>query len=179
MAEDNVKDKLVLPQEIYNRIMDIVASTPRGLETGVTLFGLSVGDKATHVVLAVAGPGKKATHESGHYSGDEEHANAMYETLHRAMPQIRWLGELHVHPKGMTWLSRGDRRTVKQILTGTDETLHPEEFIAGVMQRHRDSVDIYPVHFTRTCLDGKSLKVCVVDTHALVVEDARRKGAEK
>src|SRR2546425_8797413 len=94
------------------------------------------------------------------------------------MSGIRWLGELHAHPRGMTWLSGGDRRTVKQILTGNDDTLHPHEFIAGVMQRRNGTVDIYPFCFTRECLEGKPLEVHIVDSRAPVVHQARLKGIQ-
>src|SRR5439155_18059247 len=161
--------KLVIPKNVFNQIVSSVLETPEGLETGVTLFGTSlevnsapdrettVSDSA-YVVLAVAGPGKRATHEPAHYSGDDGHANEVYDALRSAVPGIRWLGELHAHPRGMTWLSGGDRRTVKQILTGNDDTLHPHEFIAGVMQSQDSGVGIYPFHFTRDCLEGKPLE---------------------
>src|SRR5439155_14315965 len=166
-----------------------VLETSEGLETGVTLFGTSlevnsapdrettVSDSAD-VVLAVAGPGKRATHQPAHYSGDDGHANEIYEALRSAMPGTRWLGELHVHPRGMTWLSGGDRRTVKQILTGDDDTLHPDEFIAGVMQRRNGTVDIYPFHFTRQCLEGNGMELFIVDSDAPVVHQARLKGIQ-
>src|SRR2546425_1859085 len=129
--------KLLIPKHVLRRIVSSVLETPDGFETGVTLFGMPLEGTpdVQYAVLAIAGPGRRATHEPAHYSGDENHANEIYESLTSAMPGICWLGELHVHPRGMTWLSGGDLRTVRQILTGTDETLHPEEFIAGVMQR--------------------------------------------
>src|SRR6266404_7824983 len=128
---------LVIPRNVFDEIVRSVSGTPRGCETGVTLFGASsegVPD-AHYIVLAIAGPGRRATHEPAHYSGDENHANDIHDALRSALPGIRWLGELHVHPRGMTWLSRGDLRTVRHLLTGIDETLHPDEFIAGIMQR--------------------------------------------
>ena len=152
--------KLSIPKSVFDQIVSSVLETPEGLETGVTLFGTSLAEipaldqKATQpdsgwVVLAIAGPGKRATHQPAHYSGDDRHANEIYDALRSAMPGIHWLGELHAHPRGMTWLSGGDRRTVKQILTGNDDTLHPHEFIAGVMQRRNGTIDIYSYHFTR------------------------------
>src|SRR6266700_2433850 len=123
--------KLLIPKKVFDQIVFSVLETPEELETGVTLFGTSLAgvhaldQKTTQpdsgwIVLAIAGPGKRATHEPAHYSGDDGHANAVYDALRSAMPGIHWLGELHVHPRGMTWLSSGDRRTVKQILTGND-----------------------------------------------------------
>ncbi|MCL5671111.1 MAG: hypothetical protein M1423_07435, partial [Acidobacteria bacterium] len=137
--------KLTIPRHVFHQIVSAVLETPAGLETGVTLFGTSVpvspaapsekpgeahvaASNTAHVVLAVAGPGKRATHQPVHYSGDENYSNAIFGALASAMPGMRWLGELHVHPQGMTWLSHGDRRTVREILTGCDDTLHPKEF---------------------------------------------------
>src|SRR5436309_425711 len=187
--------KLVIPKDVFDQIIASVLETRDGLETGVTLFGshletpepcrpgtdwdhkAALSDSA-HVVLAIVGAGTRATHAPAHYSGDDGQANAVYEALRSAMPGICWLGELHVHPRGMTWLSGGDRRTVKQILTGNDDTLHPAEFIAGVMQRRNGTVDIYPYHFTRECLEGNSMELLIVDSDAPVVRLARLKGIQ-
>jgi hypothetical protein len=181
--------QLVIPKHVYARIVSSVLETPAGLETGVTLFGTSLegipgshGDAAPpdsgHVVLAIAGPGRRSTHEPAHYSGDEGHANEVFDALLSVMPGLRWIGELHLHPRGMTWLSSGDRRTVRQILTGHDDTLHPDEFIAGVMQRQDGAVDIYPYHFTRERLAGRAMGLLVVDSDAPVVHQARLKGIQ-
>src|SRR6266704_2792898 len=152
---------LSIPQNVLDGIVRWVSEAPRGCETGVTLFGTSLegAPNSDYIVLAIAGPGRRATHEPAHYSGDENHSNEIYDALKSALPGIRWLGELHVHPSGMTWLSGGDRRTVGQILTGTDETLHPDEFVAGVMQRRNGTVDIYPYHFTRDCIEGRAMEI--------------------
>ena len=188
---------LLIPRQVFTEIVGQVLKTSEGLETGVTLFGIVVeadrpsactdSDAAhkdglsisNYVVLAITGPGKRATHEPAHYSGDEDHANEVYSALRSAMPGLRWIGELHVHPRGMIWLSGGDRRTVKEILTGNDDTLHPDEFIAGVMQRRNGAVDIYPYHFTRECLEGRAMQVQIVDSHAPVVYQARLKGVQQ
>src|SRR5436190_4487970 len=180
-------NKLVIPGDVFEQIIASVLETRDGLETGVTLFGTSLwtshSDAKTepsdqHIVLAIAGPGKRATHKPAHYSGDDGHANEIYDALRSAMPGIRWIGELHLHPRGMTRLSGGDRRTVKQILTGEDDTLHPQEFIAGVMQRRNGTVDIYPYHFTRECLKGNEMELLIVDSEAPVVHQARLKGIQ-
>lgn len=167
--------ELVIPKHVLKAIISSVAETSDGLETGVTIFGSrSEGPTpATLVILAVAGPGRRSTHEPAHYSGDDDHTNAVHDALRSAMPGIRWLGEFHVHPQGMTWLSGGDRRTVRQILTGSDQTLHPEEFIAGVIQRRNGAVDIYPYHFTRECLDGSAMEIRIVDSDHPVIHQAR------
>jgi hypothetical protein len=186
--------KLFIPRNVCDRLVAIVCRTPAGLETGVTLLGTSVTvseaplreSAATSgsepgsgdVVLAVAGPGCDATHEPARYSGDENYANAFYESLQIAMPGIRWLGELHVHPPGMTRLSAGDLRTIREILAGDDETLHPDQFIAGVMMRGNGRVAIHPFHFTRDSLAGVPMEIEIVDPLDGVVRQARLKGVE-
>lgn len=188
---------LFIPKDVFQEIVCSVLKAPAGFETGVTLFGtyvdrpsgscLGVSEavyddtwpRSGYVVLAVADPGRRATHEPAHYSGDEDHANAIFRALQSALPGICWIGEIHVHPRGMTWLSSGDRTTVQQILTGTDGTLHPTEFIAGVMQRRNGTVDIYPVHFTRDRLDGSAMKFQVIDSNTSLIHQARLKVIEK
>ncbi len=172
---------LVIPKHVFDEIVRSVSETPRGFETGVTLFGTSLEGTPdpSHVVLAIAGPGSRATYEPAHYSGDENHSNEIYGALRSASPGIRWLGELHVHPRGMTWLSHGDLRTVRDILTGSDGTLHPEEFIAGVMQRRDGTVDIYPFHFAREWLKGRAMEIRIADSKDPEVQQARRNTIEK
>ena len=171
---------LLLTERILDEIVSVVAQSADGLETGVSLFGTNAGtDSRTDVVLAIAGPGRTATHEPAHYSADENHAAAIYCALRSALPGIRWLGELHVHPRGMTWLSHGDLRTVRQILTGTDATLHPDEFIAGVMQRRNGTVDIYPFHFTKKYLKGREMELRISDSSAPEIQEARQHAIQK
>src|SRR5712692_11371202 len=97
---------LVIPTHVVRRIERIVGNTPGDLETGVTLFGTcfpaaadplrqeldpewrasdprheDAAELLRYVVLTVAGPGKKATHEPGFYSADEDHATEIYAAL--------------------------------------------------------------------------------------------------
>lgn len=146
---------LIFTQELWDRIREVAYRTR--LETGVTLFGVKDGDR--RVVKAIADPGQDATHEYAHYSGDENHASDAFNALRREDPSIEWLGELHAHPPGMTWLSAGDQATVAAVLLGTDDTYHPDEFIAGVIQRVLGSIAIYPVRFTKTDLEGQEMEV--------------------
>jgi hypothetical protein len=175
--------KLLIPKHVFREIVGSVLATRRGCETGVTLFGARLEEEATrevhYIVLAIAGPGRRAVHEPAHYSGDENHANEIYDALQSALPAIHWIGELHAHPRGMTWLSGGDLETVRQILTGVDETLHPDEFIAGVIQRKEGTVDIYPVHFTREWIKGRAMEIQIVDSDAPMIHQARLKALEK
>jgi len=173
-----MRRNLIVPQEVFRDIVRLVTQTPSGLETGITLFGTSLESGLDYVVLAVAGPGRGATHEPGHYSGDENHASAIYRALGSAMPRISWLGELHVHPRGMTWLSAGDRRTVRQLLIGVPGTAPRDEFIAGVMQRRNGTVDLYPVYFTRECMEGRDMELRIAGAEAQVLQQARQKVIE-
>src|SRR6267142_751511 len=121
MERSEAVKTLSVPKNVFDGIVRWVSEAPHGCETGVTLFGTSLeGMPDCHyVVLAIAGPGRRATHQPAHYSGDENHANEIYAALRSALPGIRWLGELHVHPRGLNRLSSGDHRTVRHILTGT------------------------------------------------------------
>ena len=175
---------LVLPHGVFSEILATVNRTRDGLETGVKLFGTVIEADASsssrdYVVLAIAGPGQNSTHQPAHYSGDADYATDIFTALGTAMPGIKWLGEMHVHPRGMTWLSAGDRRTVREILTGGDDTVHPEEFIAGVMQRKPGAIKIYPYHFSRECLKGNPMSVRLIADEAPLVEQARRKAILK
>jgi hypothetical protein len=186
---------LVLPRTILDQIRLIVGETRGDCETGVALFGTRISriiSRASyaadawptlirhhHVVLAVAGPGPRATHQPAHYSADTDYASGIYQALQSALPAIEWLGELHVHPRGMTWLSGGDRRTVKDLLGSTaTDTVSPEEFIAGVMQRRKHGVAIYPYYFSRRLLEGCEIGIEYIPADADLVREARRVAAE-
>ena len=118
--------KLHIPTSLYEQVQSLVMSTE--LETGVSLFGERDGDTLT--VVGIAGPGPNATHETYHYSGDEDYKNEVYQSLLKENPKIEYIGELHAHPFGMSWLSRADVRTVKSLLKEFPY------FIAGVMLRN-------------------------------------------
>jgi|GEM_PF-3235404 len=162
---------LLLPAQVYADICDVVSRAKDGCETGVWLFGVAV--RQFRVVLTIVGPGPRATLEPAHYSADNDYASEVYNALRSALPSIEWLGELHVHPRGMPWLSRGDRRTVQEILEGAAaDTVRPHEFIAGVMQRRAGKVDIYPYHFV-SATEGRTMPMERVPTEAEIVQAAR------
>ncbi len=177
---------LVIPNHVFTDIQDIV-NRKSGLETGVALFGASVlrsvrptcrfwpipGLRFDQVVLAVAGPGPRAEHQAVRYAADGDYYTAIYWALQSALPSIQWLGELHVHPSGMTWLSGRDLENVREILLGDDPTVHPRHFIAGVMQEKKDGVDIYPYFFTRSSLQGRLMEIERVSSDAEVLHRAR------
>lgn len=170
---------LVLPENIFDQIREIICDGKRGLETGVSLFGVRLPPVENalvydYVVLAVAGPGPRATHRPAHYSSDTEYTGDIYQALQSALPSIEWLGELHVHPTGMTWLSGGDRETVREILhTTSDDTLRPREFIAGVMQRRQRGVEIHPFFFSREHIEGRTMCMKRVPAGSALVREAR------
>jgi len=130
---------LILTEEIYLKIRAIVYE--HNVETGVTLFGNKDGEDFK--VLHVCGPGPKADHKEFNYSGDDNYSTLVYENLLKENPDLKHIGELHVHPLRMRNLSGTDRETVKEVLKSY------EEFIAGVMLRRFNNVTFYPVYFSR------------------------------
>ncbi len=142
--------KLIIPTEVARRIFEVVYQT--GLETGVTLFGERAGEDFT--VKHIAGPGPEATHEELHYSGNEDYATMVFNELLKDDPNLKHIGELHVHPFMMKRLSQGDRDTVKELLK------EYEEFIAGVILRnHLWDFKVYPVYFSRSQPEGIEMEV--------------------
>src|SRR5438270_3433598 len=101
-----------IPAGIESKIREIVYA--HSLETGVTLFGRKTGD--LFEVIEICAPGPGATHQELHYSGDNDYASAFYEELLKTRPDLKHIGEFHVHPFGMSRLSGGDRRTVEEVL---------------------------------------------------------------
>ena len=74
---------LVLPKFVFSEIVATINRTRDGLETGVKLFGTVVEAEPSspsrdYVVLAIAGPGQKATHRPAHYSGDTDYATDIF-----------------------------------------------------------------------------------------------------
>ena len=138
--------------DIQKKIREIVYECD--VETGVTLFGKKDGQMFQ--VIHVCGPGPIATHEICHYSGDNDYASFVYENLLKTDPELKHLGELHTHPFGMRRLSRGDRKTVGEVLKAY------EEFIAGVMLRSGGGIEVYPVYFSRDKPQGESMQVLYV-----------------
>ena len=138
--------------EIQKKIHEIVYECD--VETGVTLFGKKYG--RVFQVLHVCGPGPIATHQVCHYSGDNDYTSFVYENLLKTDPELKHLGELHTHPFRMRRLSRGDRKTVKEVLTTY------EEFIAGVMLRSNGGIEVYPIFFSREKPQGERMQVLYV-----------------
>src|SRR5437879_5290766 len=64
---------VVIPEHVREDIRRIVAASPRNDETGVSLFGVAMGER--RVVLAAVGPGPRATHTPVFYQPDVDYAN--------------------------------------------------------------------------------------------------------
>ncbi len=108
------------------RLLDLYGE----LEFAVTLFGFIRSERfeGTHI----AQPGPASNHEYGSCTGDHEFESDFFSGLREKVPGIQWLGDLHAHPPSYPGLSGTDHRTIRQILFGTDDTLHPQEYVAGI-----------------------------------------------
>ena len=148
--------KLVFSGGIFRCINEIVHQVD--VETGVRIFGDIVADR--YVVRHIVGPGESALQERYEYGCDNDYAEREFTRLRKADPALQWLGELHVHPSGYPHLSRTDRRTAREVICGSEDVLHPAEFILGVIQR-RDGTDfeVFPVLFSKANLKGEVLSV--------------------
>jgi integrative and conjugative element protein (TIGR02256 family) len=146
---------LILPRQALREIRDIVYRTD--VETGVRLVGTVEGEN--FLVLHVIGPGRRALQQACSYEPDNGYAEEVFNELLRENPDLRWLGELHVHPRGFPRLSSTDRETIREVLLGEDDALHPEVFVAGVIQRVKGTVRIRPLLFTKTNLKGERIHV--------------------
>src|SRR5437764_261908 len=142
--------KLIIQREIERQIAEVVFQPGPFKETGVTLFGEKSGDD--FVVLGIAGPGPDATHEELEYSGNNDYATMVFEDLKKGNPNLKHIGELHLHPFGMHRLSGVDRQTVREVLK------EYEEFIAGVMLRGW-RISYFPVYFSKDKSEGERMEV--------------------
>ena len=89
----------------------------------MTLFGHR--DEDRYVVNHMADPGSRARRAYGFCTGDDEFETEVFAKLRKTNPGIQWLGDLHMHPPHCRMLSATDRHTIKRILLGTDDTVHP------------------------------------------------------
>ncbi len=148
--------RLVFAEGVRDAINEIVYAVD-GVETGVRLVGIRQED--CFVIRHVIGPGEKARLDVCNYQCDNAYAETVFTELLDKDPTLEWLGELHVHPPGCPWLSRLDRKTIREVVLGTDDALHPEEFIAGVMLRVDGAFVVDPFVFTKENLNGERLEV--------------------
>lgn len=129
--------KLVIPPDLLQQIQNIVAATDT--ETGVRLFGAK--KEQDYLIKHIIGPGKNAEQEMYSYECDNEYAEEMFNKLLQEDVNIKFIGELHVHPSGYPHLSGPDRETIRKVLNLKEYN----EFIAGVMQRN--PFRMYPILF--------------------------------
>ena len=127
--------RLVIPPYLLKQVQGIVEATDT--ETGVRLFGIKEGQD--YLIKHIIGPGKNAELEMYSYECDNGYAEEVFNKLLQEDPNLKFLGELHVHPSGFAHLSEHDRETIREVLKE-----YPE-FIAGVMQRN--PFGIHPILF--------------------------------
>jgi len=147
--------RLVFADGIYGSLCALACQF-RG-EFAVTLFGDVRGED--YCVSHIAPPGKNADNDFAHCTNDAEFEADVFHQLRRKNPEIRYLGDLHAHPPGLRFLSGTDRRTIRHILLDADDTLHPDEYVAGVLLRTGEGLAIYPRHFTKQDLAGSAMEV--------------------
>lgn len=184
---------LLIPDNVFRDIQRIVSEAHDVYEAGITLFGVPMDTKhppsTCWVVLAVAKTGLEDAKKPTHDGLDAEYLNFAYRLLRDSLPSLRWLGALHVHPRGMHWLTLGDRRWVQGLLkSASDDILRPEEFIAGVLmwrkeavdlvdgvdQRRENALDFFPSYFSREHAEGVPVNgISYIGSDAPLVKEAR------
>jgi hypothetical protein len=155
-----MKKTLVLQDGIYAEIARLAREFV-GLEFAVTLFGSIRSDRfeVTHLVP----PGKKAKQARGRCTNDHEFESDVFNKLRKEVPGIQYLGDLHAHPPSYPRLSGRDYATVRETLFGTDDTLHPEEYVAGIILPLRRAgepgVAIVPTYFSKENPSGSEMEL--------------------
>jgi len=101
--------KVLIPVKEFQKIeQDKARWLVKGLETGGYVFGRIHPNGVAEVTHVIDG-GPKAERTPASFSGDNEYATRIKERLQEIDPEIRLLGEYHVHPwNGFSALSRGD-----------------------------------------------------------------------
>ena len=155
-----MKKTLVLQDGIYPEIVRLACEF-KGLEFAITLFG-SIRDERFDVTH-FAPPGRNAEHAHGRCTNDHEFESDVFNRLRKDVPGIQYLGDLHAHPASCPRLSRTDYATVRQTLFGTDDTLHPEEYVAGIIlplrREGEPGVAIVPTYFSKQNPRGSEMEL--------------------
>lgn len=87
----------------------------KGLETGGYLFGRIHPNMVAEITKVIDG-GPKAKRTGISYSGDNEYASMKIRELREIDPEVRLIGEYHIHPwKGRARLSYGDLRQLSEV----------------------------------------------------------------
>ncbi len=151
---------LVLQDGIYAEIVRL-AGEFKGLEFAITLFG-SIRD-GRFEVTHFAPPGSASEHAHGRCTNDHEFESDVFSRLRKEVPGIQYLGDLHAHPPSYPRLSGTDYATVRRTLFGTDDTLHPEEYVAGIILPLRRAgepgVAIVPTYFSKQNPRGSEMEL--------------------
>jgi hypothetical protein len=155
-----MKKTLVLQDGIYAEIVRL-AGEFEGLEFAVTLFGSK--REGRFQVTHLAPPGSAAEHAPGRCTNDHEFESDVFNRLRKEVPGIQYLGDLHAHPPSYPRLSGTDHATVRRTLFGTDDTLHPEEYVAGIILPLRRAgepgVAIVPTYFSKQNPRGSEMEL--------------------
>src|SRR2546427_6471451 len=155
-----MKKILVLQDGIYAEIVRL-AGEFKGLEFAITLFG-SIRDERFDVTHFTP-PGRNAEHAHGRCTNDHEFESDVFNRLRKDVPGIQYLGDLHAHPASYPRLSSTDFATVRQTLFETDNTLHPEEYVAGIILPLRRAgepgVAIVPTYFSKQNPSGSEMEL--------------------
>ncbi len=171
-----MKRTLILQDGIYAEIVRL-AGEFRGLEFAITLFG-SIRDERFEVTH-IAPPGGNAEHVHGRCTNDHEFESDVFSRLRKEVPGIQYLGDLHAHPPSYPRLSGTDYATVRRTLFGTDDTLHPEEYVAGIilpLRREGESgVAIVPTYFSKQNPSGSEMELEYVHAGVCTKPDRARR----
>jgi len=108
--------KVLLTQDEFKKIEeDKKEWLPKGLETGGYIFGKLYPNGLAEIKHVVDG-GPKAERSPISFSGDNENATRIKEELQKEDPEIRLLGEYHLHPwEGPANLSPGDVNQLREV----------------------------------------------------------------
>src|SRR5713101_2465069 len=151
---------LVLQDGIYAEIVRL-AGEFEGLEFAITLFGFIRDERFE--VTHFAPPGKDSEHAHSRCTNDHEFESDFFSRLRKEVPGIQYIGDLHAHPPSYPRLSSTDYATVKRTLFGTDDTLHPEEYVAGIILPLRRAgepgVAIVPTYFSKQNPSGSEMEL--------------------
>ena len=108
--------KVLLTQDEFKKIEeDKNEWLPKGMETGGYIFGKLYPNGLAEIKHVVDG-GPKAERSPISFSGDNENATRVKEELQKEDPEIRLLGEYHLHPwEGPANLSLGDVNQLREV----------------------------------------------------------------
>ena len=155
-----MRKTLVLQDGIYAEIVRL-AGEFKGLEFAITLFG-SIQDER-FLVTHFAPPGRNSEHAHGRCTNDHEFESDVFSHLRKEVPGIQYLGDLHAHPPSYPRLSGTDYATVRRTLFGTDDTIYPEEYVAGIILPLRRAgepgVAIVPTYFSKQNPRGSEMEL--------------------